>query len=208
MNLKNYYWYFTGVLTPRFCDHVIEYAKQKKESLGTIARHNKEDLSKTEIKDLKKVRDSNITWLDGKWIYKEIHPYIHRANKSAGWNFDWDWSESCQFTKYKLNQFYDWHIDAADKPYMRESDDPTNGKIRKLSVTCSLSHPEDYYGGELQFDFNNPAKKKKENIVTCRQILKRGSIVVFPSFLRHRVMPVTQGTRYSLVIWNLEYPYK
>ena len=85
MNLKNYYWYFTGVLTSRFCDHVIKYAKQKKESLGTIARHNKEDLSKTEIKDLKKVRDSNITWLDDKWIYKEIHPYIHRANKSAGW---------------------------------------------------------------------------------------------------------------------------
>ena len=35
----------------------------------------------------------------------------------AGWNFEWDRSESCQFTKYKLNQYYDWHNDSWDKPY-------------------------------------------------------------------------------------------
>ena len=23
MNISNYYWYFSGVLTPRFCDEVI-----------------------------------------------------------------------------------------------------------------------------------------------------------------------------------------
>jgi hypothetical protein len=28
-------------------------------------------------------------------------------------------------------------------------------KIRKLSVTCSLSDPKDYKGGELEFDFRN-----------------------------------------------------
>ena len=38
-------------------------------------------------------------------------------NKNAGWNFDWERSESCQFTKYKLNQYYDWHCDSWDKPY-------------------------------------------------------------------------------------------
>ena len=208
MNLTNYYWYFTGVLTPKFCDEVIKYAKQKKETLGTIARHNKKDLSTNEIKDLKKVRDSNITWLDDRWIYKEIQPYIHKANKLAGWNFDWDWSESCQFTKYKVNQFYNWHIDSNVKPYDNPKDIKCYNKIRKLSVTCSLSDSEDYYGGELQFNFNNPAKKKKENIVTCKEILKKGSIVVFPSFLRHRVMPVTQGTRYSLVIWSIGNPHE
>ena len=38
----------------------------------------------------------------------------------AGWNFDWERSESCQFTKYKLNQYYDWHCDSWDKPYDRK----------------------------------------------------------------------------------------
>ena len=37
----------------------------------------------------------------------------------AGWNFDWERSESCQFTKYKLNQYYDWHCDSWDKPYQK-----------------------------------------------------------------------------------------
>ena len=26
MNLSNYFWYFSGVLTPKFCDEVIKYA--------------------------------------------------------------------------------------------------------------------------------------------------------------------------------------
>ena len=51
-----------------------------------------------------------------------IKNYIHmftKANRNAGWNFDWERSESCQFTKYKLNQYYDWHCDSWDKPYDR-----------------------------------------------------------------------------------------
>jgi PKHD-type hydroxylase len=40
------------------------------------------------------------------------------------------------------------------------------------------------------------------------EILPKGSIVVFPSFLWHRVKPVTKGTRYSLVLWHLGYPFK
>ena len=39
---------------------------------------------------------------------------------NAGWNFDWERSESCQFTKYKHNQYYDWHCDSWDKPYEKE----------------------------------------------------------------------------------------
>ena len=30
MNISNYYWYFSGVLTPRFCDDVIAYANAQK----------------------------------------------------------------------------------------------------------------------------------------------------------------------------------
>jgi PKHD-type hydroxylase len=77
-----------------------------------------------------------------------------------------------------------------------------------LSVTVSLSDPGEYEGGELEFDFKNEEPHKKPNIRTCTEILSKGSLVVFPSFVFHRVKPVTKGVRHSLVIWNLGYPFK
>ena len=47
---------------------------------------NKQPLNKDEIKNLQKKRDSNIVWMNDRWIYKEIQPYVHMANKNAGWN--------------------------------------------------------------------------------------------------------------------------
>ncbi len=209
MNLQNYYYYFQSALTPRFCDELIKYGASKQEQLAKIGNLSKKNsLTKKEIKDLKKTRDSNITWLNDRWIYREIQPYIHQANKNAGWNFDWDYSESCQFTKYKLNQYYDWHSDSWPDPYADETDSNMNGKIRKLSVTCSLSDPKDYKGGELEFDYRNIDPEKKRKFVKCKEILPRGSIVVFPSFVWHRVNPIIKGNRYSLVVWNLGLPYK
>ena len=56
--------------------------------------------------------------------------------------------------------------------------------------------------------FNNPELTKKQNIRECKEILSQGSICVFPSFVWHRVKPVTKGIRYSLVLWNLGYSFK
>ena len=208
MNLQNYYWYFQGVLTSKFCDEVIKYAKMHKEEVGITGFFNNKNNSNKEIKKLQKKRNSNIVWMRDKWIYKEILPYVEQANKLAGWNFDWDWSEACQFTKYSTNQHYGWHGDAWNLPYSKRDNLQENGKIRKLSVTCSLSDGSEYTGGELEFNFNDPETDKKKNIKKCTEILPRGSIVVFPSFVYHRVTPVKKGTRYSLVIWNLGYPYR
>jgi PKHD-type hydroxylase len=213
MNLQNHYYYFTSVLSPKFCDELIAYGKQQQEQIaltGDLTKKNldKDPLSKKELKNLKKTRNSNIAWLSEEWIYKEIRPYISIANKKANWNFNWNFSESCQFTKYGPDQYYEWHCDSWEFPYDEPNNPNKHGKIIKLSVTCSLSDPSDYKGGELEFNFNNPLKSKKENIKKCTEILPRGSIVVFPSFVWHRVCPVEEGTRYSLVIWNLGYPYR
>jgi PKHD-type hydroxylase len=211
MNTSNY-WYFKSALSHKFCDEVIKYGLSKSEEIArTGGVDSKKELSKQEIKDIKKIRNSDIVWLNDRWIYKEIHPYIHEANKKAGWNFDWDWSESCQFTKYKLNQYYDWHCDSYEKPYNNPDNKNTHNKIRKLSVTCQLTDGSEYDGGELEFDFRNynPSKRDEyKHVIKAKEILSKGSIVVFPSHLWHRVKPVTKGTRYSLVIWNLGYPYK
>jgi PKHD-type hydroxylase len=212
MNLTNYYWYFSGALTPKFCDDVIAYANAQKEEMAITGDYGDRKLNKEEILDLKRKRNSDLVWLNDAWIYKEIQPYVHKANAMAGWNFDWERSESCQFTKYKLNQYYDWHRDSWDKPYDRkDKNDRDNGKIRKLSMTCQLTDGSEYSGGELEFDFRNydpHMRDESKHRVQCKEILPKGSIIVFPSFLWHRVKPITKGTRYSLVLWHLGYPFK
>jgi len=212
MNLFNYYWYFKSALTPRFCDEVIKYALSKQEVIARTGGFGDGKLSKEKIRDMKRKRDSDVVWLDDTWIYKELHPYVHAANKKAGWNFEWDRSENCQFTKYKLNQYYDWHCDSWNKSYERKNKaNPNHGKIRKLSMTCQLTDGSEYSGGELEFDFRDYDPHMRDELKHLRkatEVLPKGSIIIFPSFVWHRVKPVTKGVRYSLVCWNLGYPFK
>ena len=208
MNLTNYYWYFQSAIPSRICDDIVKYGQQLQDQMAVTGGFDHKKLDNKQIKDLKKKRDSNVVWMNDRWIYKEIQPYVNQANQNAGWNFQWDWSESCQFTKYNKGQYYDWHCDSWDRPYVREKDDPSNGKIRKLSVTVSLSDPKDYKGGELEFNFRDQDPDKKQSIRKCTEILPKGSLVVFPSHVWHRVCPVKKGSRYSLVIWNLGWPFK
>jgi len=209
MNISNHYWAFKSALTPKFCDEVIKYALSKEETMARTGGFGDKELTQEQVLNMERKRKSDLVWLNDTWIYKEIHPYVHRANKNAGWNFDWLRSESCQFTKYKHNQYYDWHCDSWDKPYEKEG--PEKGMIRKLSVTCQLTDSSEYSGGELQFDtrsYDPHMRDEDKHVITSKEILPKGSIVVFPSFVWHRVQPVTKGTRYSLVIWNLGYPFK
>ena len=148
MNLTNYYWWFGSAIPSRICDDIVKYGKSISDQMAVTGGFGNKKLSKKQIKDLKTKRDSNIVWMNDRWIYKEIQPYVHQANENAGWNFQWDFSEACQFTKYEKGQYYDWHCDSWDKPYFKPENpqDPSNGKITKLSVTVSLSDPKDYKG--------------------------------------------------------------
>ena len=137
--------------------------------------------------------------MDPTWIYRELHPLVREANANAGWNYHWDWSESCQFTKYdgSKKQHYDWHTDSGVKPN-------SNGRIRKLSMTVALVDGSQYEGGDFEVNFNTP-EKKDIHVIKAARI--KGSITIFPSFVWHRVKPVTSGTRYSLVNWHQGRPF-
>ncbi len=207
MNLQNYYWYYRKAVPDHICDAIVKYGLQIKEQMAVTGGFGNNKLNRDQIKDLKKKRDSNIVWINENWVYKEIHPFIRQANINAGWNFLWDWSESCQFTKYDKGQYYDWHCDSWERPY-NQPNTISHGRMRKLSVTLSLSDEKDYSGGELEFDFRNLDPNGKRNTAICKEITPKGSLVVFPSFVWHRVKPVKKGSRYSLVIWNLGWPFK
>ncbi len=215
MNLHNYYYYFQSALSPKLCQEIIDYGNAHESQMaytgGFQRGGSSQKLSKKDLNNMQKKRKSDIVWMNDAFIYNEVHPYIREANEKAGWNFQWDFSESCQFTKYGVGQYYGWHCDSWVKPYNKPDEPNSHGKIRKLSVTISLNDPSEYDGGNLQFDFRNDKdweRNKKKSIKSCTEIRPRGSIIVFPSFCWHRVEPVTRGTRYSLVIWNLGWPFK
>ena len=208
MNLSNYYYYFSSAVPPKLCDEIIKHALSKKDKVAKTMLYENKKLTKKDYADLRKKRDSNIVWLNDPWIYREICPYILMANEKAGWNFQWDSAEDFQFTKYKVNQYYDWHADGWNLPYPENHD--YKGKIRKLSLTLQLTDGSEYEGGELEFDFRDydpHTRDESKHVRQAKEILPKGSIVVFPSFVWHRVKPVTKGVRYSLVIWNLGNPY-
>jgi len=208
MNLSNYYYYFSSAVPPKLCDEIIKHALSKKDKVAKTMLYENKKLTKKDYADLRKKRDSNIVWLNDPWIYREICPYILMANEKAGWNFQWDSAEDFQFTKYKVNQYYDWHADGWNLPYPENHD--YKGKIRKLSLTLQLTDGSEYEGGELEFDFRDydpHTRDESKHVRQAKEILPKGSIVVFPSFVWHRVKPVTKGVRYSLVIWTLGNTY-
>jgi len=206
MILQDYYWFYKSVIPQRTCDHIIRYGNSQREHTALIGDNRNE--SQTNMEQVKRKRNSHIAWLNDPWIYREIQPYLEEANVKAKWNFDIDYSETIQFTKYKHNQYYDWHCDGWHHTYNRPDDPALHGKIRKISMIVSLSEPTDYEGGQLEFDPRNADHDTGRNILECKEIRPKGSVVVFPSFVWHRVKPVTQGLRYSLVIWNIGYPFK
>jgi PKHD-type hydroxylase len=63
---------------------------------------------------------------------------------------------------------------------------------RKVSIVLQLSKPEDYDGGLLQLNGGN-------GIIDAPK--EYNTLVIFPSFMLHRVTPVITGTRKSLVTW-------
>jgi len=203
-------------------DHLVPMADQTFEDIS-----KEENIPLDQIEKQKYIRDSEIAWLTDSWIYDLVLPYVKSANKEAGWQYDINGFEAFQFTVYHPGGFYGWHTDSGSDhfaAYKRhvpgiiptEKDgkllkgytiDPANvGKIRKLSVTINLNFPGDYEGGNLKFDYGPHAQTGRYH--ECEEIRPQGSMIVFPSFMHHQVTPITRGTRYSLVLWCLGYPFK
>lgn len=132
------------------------------------------------------VRRSQVAFLPGdgyEWLYRKIVETAAAFNRRFfGVDID-GLAGPIQLARYDEADagFYDWHMDWGDVAL-----------DRKLSLTVQLSEPSDYDGGDLEFRYSN------ERVRADRA---RGLIIAFPSFVLHRVTPVTRGTRYSLVVW-------
>jgi PKHD-type hydroxylase len=138
------------------------------------------------------IRESHVRWIhpevDGiAPFFGLINKYFATANRDF-FGVDSVFTPALQFTIYRESRrsHYTWHADV-----FWETDQIFQ---RKLSMVIQLSDPSTYEGGELELDCNVQPQQS--------ELRKRGSIIVFPSFLHHRVTPVTKGVRNSLVTWQ------
>jgi PKHD-type hydroxylase len=176
-NHLNYY-YFTDGFTPEEIIEIRKIGDNAPKEKGTTVSDDKNIVNEYRISDISWLGDNSET----SWIYKKISDLAKIANREM-WNFDiWGYHDSLQYTIYYGDGgHYDWHADLG--PGISN---------RKLSVVLQLSDPSEYEGGELEM---NPGG----NLLTVPK--KLGLICFFPSFLLHRVKPLTSGTRRSLVTW-------
>lgn len=143
-------------------------------------------------------RDTTVVWLDNDRIYDLLVPFLRRANQEAGWNFVLHGVQAVQFAEYAKGQYNEWHSDQHWGPL----DMPEHKDLwRKLSL--SVTFDSIYEGGDFELD-----QGRGGGIITIDELKDAGTILVFPSYLFHRVKPVTSGVRYSLVMWGIGPPFR
>jgi len=194
--LKHNYYYFKQAVPIKTCKKILKTGRSKIKEVATT-------IDKSYDKD----RKCKIVWINDKWIYDIINPFIHAANKKAGWNFQWDWNESSQFTIYEKGHYYGWHTDQFNTPLKNRSKN-IEGKTRKLSLTLQLTDKSKYTGGDFQFQWIDNQKKDLLNTITVDDAKDMGTVIIFPSFIYHQVLPITKGKRESLVNWSVGKEFK
>jgi len=188
-NAEHNYWVFENALSEETCQRIISLGKDKwKEA---VIAHNV--VSEASVNT--KIRRTDVAWSNDDWLFNLCWDYANTANVNSNWNFIIDACEPMQITKYEKDGHYDFHQDGNGfTKHFKPTNKFLHGKARKLSMTIVLS--EDYEGGEFQFYDDERLIKEKT-----------GTVIVFPSYMVHRVKPVTKGTRYSLVAWFCGIPF-
>ena len=119
---------------------------------------------------------------DTRWIFEKFNWVIDQINTNW-YGFDLEGYSNFQYTEYNADVVghYDTHMVC----FFGQT-----GLWRKLSLTVPLN--DDYEGGEFQIQPGHAPEVLPQ---------KAGRVIAFPSFLLHRVTPVTKGVRKSIVIW-------
>lgn len=166
---------WAGALNKERCEAIVNQCSLIEAKDGSIFSGGNDD---------NKVRNSQVRWVNDRVINDLMMHYVKTANRNAfGVDIDGLWD--IQFTEYDgaKEGFYSWHHDV---DWNRSG--PYN---RKLTIVIQLDDPSDYTGGEFEFS----------EVETPTAFKEQGSVLVFPSYLSHRVLPVTEGVRHSLVGW-------
>lgn len=183
---QSYYWFEHG-LSSEEVDRIIRTASELPEA---------ERASTLGDETGGGTRSSMIKWLPRNqafdWLYERMISMSKEANQAL-WGFDLISSlEAIQYTEYYAseNGHYDWHQDIG------VGELPSK---RKVSITIQLSDADEYDGGDLLICTGSSGTGELDNNLIMPR--GKGVAVLFPSYMMHRVTPVTRGVRRSLVLW-------
>lgn len=163
---------FTGIFSAEECQRIMDLSGTRRQRRGTMMYARPG------------IRKSTIAWIDvatdSQWLYEKVWNTFQAVNR---W-FKFDLLglvDEIQFSTYSVDDSFGWHLDAGGG----------QTSTRKLSMSVQLCDDDEYSGGDLE-------------LCACTQLdarRRRGTIIVFPSFLAHRVTAITHGSRCSLVAW-------
>lgn len=177
------YWTWNSVLSQELCDSLILEGDKLFSIDGSIGNSG----SRGEYDP--KVRETNVSFFDeNHWIHGICAHYATIANRNAGWGFDISYTQNAQYARYFPDQHYVPHRDDIISPNATE--------MRKLSVAIQVSDSINYEGGE--FIIESDCGQDFHEVIDFKN---RGSVIVFPSILRHGIKPVIRGVRHSVVCW-------
>lgn len=185
---------WNGVLPAAVCQAVVDTFVVNEFSAATIQTADGSSLT-----DDRTRRASNMFVEPEHWAGALASHFANQGNLT--WQFDLSGLGTLSFLRYDESSHFQWHIDTLSydrTDYGRLG----TGLERKLSVTVNLSDPADYDGGELEF-LNGLGQLIKQS-----ELRERGSVIVFPSTVGHRVTAVTRGVRYALVGWMVGPPLR
>jgi predicted 2-oxoglutarate/Fe(II)-dependent dioxygenase YbiX len=164
------------ILEPFVCENIIEKFKGKGQ-MGQVSKDNKNMIDTS----IRSVQGLSITKDDSSKLYDIVKTQALAANNRY-WGFSIPDMDPLQFLEYHDGSHYDWHLDIG----------PGSSEHRKLSIIIPLSDPKSYNGGRLHL------KIGPKNVSVD---LKQGHAIFFPSYILHKVTPVTKGKRFMLVGW-------
>jgi PKHD-type hydroxylase len=183
--MKGEWCYFKSHISLNICNQIIQDAHSIPSSDGAVGLANEG------------IHDQNIR--------RSKVKFIHASDSKFNYLFDILWKTALEANR----SFFDIHFTKLDFCQFTEYDESYQGEYkehhdvfwlnndpylhRKLSCVVQLSSPKEYEGGNFEItDCTTPLDKDSK---------EQGSIIYFPSMLRHKVTPVTKGKRYSLVAW-------
>jgi PKHD-type hydroxylase len=169
-------------------ENVIEYFESQGVDDASVAGIGKESGNFN-----KKARSSQTKFhhpnKDNAWIFERLCSAIEQLNASL-FRFDLVGFNSLQYTKYaNAGDHYDLHTDLWYGNWGIQD----SLLHRKLSFSLVLSDSNEYTGGNFEFMVSSPVPHVLEQ--------SKGDLIVFPSWVLHRVTPIESGERKSLVGW-------
>jgi len=168
------YQHFTipNFLTTSECNSILSKCKKELTLKNATVRDGEVNL---------KSRKSSVAFIDDLgFLNNRLETILIDSVKVKG--FSVSGLQPFQFTEYTVGEYYNWH---------RDSDINTpESSNRFYSTVIQLN--DEYDAGELQLSIDG------EELTLERGL---GTLYMFPSYTLHRVKPITNGVRYSLVNW-------